>query len=52
MGWLIALGIIVLLAILPLGVSVKYNADGAVVKVIAGPIRITLFPRPKKKKAE
>ena len=52
MGWLIALGIIVLLAILPLGVSAKYNADGALVKVIAGPIRITLFPRPKKNKAE
>lgn len=50
MGWYIALGIIVLLAILPLGVSVRYDEDGAVVKVIAGPLKITLFPRPKKKK--
>ena len=49
MGWLITFGILFLLAILPLGVSVKYDEDGAVVKVIAGPIRITLYPRPKKK---
>ena len=50
MGWLIALGILILLAILPLGVSAKYDVDGLLVKVIAGPIRITLFPRPKKQK--
>ncbi|MBO4938389.1 MAG: DUF2953 domain-containing protein [Oscillospiraceae bacterium] len=49
MGWYITLGIIILLAILPLGVSVKYDADGPLVKLIAGPIRVTLFPRPKKK---
>ena len=50
MGWLITLGILFLLAILPLGVSVKYDEDGAVVKVIAGPARITVFPRPQKDK--
>ena len=50
MGWLITLGILFLLAILPLGVSVRYDEDGAVVKVVAGPARITLFPRPKKEK--
>ena len=50
MGWWITLGILVLLAVLPLGVSVRYNEDGVVVKVIAGPVRITLFPRPKKVK--
>lgn len=50
MGWWIALGLITLLAVLPLGVSVKYDADGAVVKLIAGPVKITLFPRPKKDK--
>lgn len=50
MGWLVTLGIITLLAILPLGVSVKYDGDGAVVKLIAGPVKITLFPRPKKDK--
>ncbi len=50
MGWWIALGIITLLAVLPLGVSVKYDSDGAVIKVIIGPLKITLFPRPKKEK--
>ena len=50
MGWLITLGILTLLAILPLGVSVKYDEDGAVVKVIAGPVKITLFPRKNKDK--
>ena len=50
MGWLITLGILTLLAILPLGVSIKYDEDGAVVKLIAGPVRITLFPRQKKDK--
>jgi len=55
MGWLIALGILFLLAILPLGVSVRYDSGGTVVRVILGPVRITLIPRKKKdpqKKAE
>ena len=50
-GW-ITLGVLVLLAVLPLGVSVKYNADGALVRIILGPIKITLFPRPKKEKKD
>ena len=50
MGWLIAFVILFLLAILPLGVSIKYDEDGALVKVIAGPVKITVFPRPKKEK--
>ena len=52
MGWWITLGILVLLAVLPLGVSVRYNEDGLVVKIIAGPVKITLFPRAKKGKEE
>lgn len=48
MGWLIALGILVLLAILPLGATVRYNADGLVLKLIAGPVRIGLLPKKKK----
>jgi len=52
MGWLIAFGILFLLAILPLGVSVRYDEDGPLVKVIAGPVKITVFPRPKKDKKE
>lgn len=49
MGWLIALAVILLLAILPLGVSAAYNASGTKVALIAGPLRICLFPRGKKK---
>ena len=49
MGWLIALGILVLLAVLPLGVSIRYDASGTLVRLIAGPVRITLYPRAKKK---
>ena len=48
MGWLITLAVLFLLAVLPLGVSVKYNADGPLVRVIAGPLKITVFPLPKK----
>lgn len=51
-GLLIALAILFLLAILPLGVSVKYDAVGTLVRLIAGPIRITLFPMKKKEKKE
>lgn len=52
MGWLIAFSIIFLLAILPLGASVKYNAEGPLVRIIAGPIRFTVFPMKKKEKKE
>lgn len=48
MGWIITAVILFLLAILPLGASVSYGADGAAVRMIAGPIRFTLFPRKKK----
>ncbi len=50
MGWLIAFAILFLLAILPLGASVKYDADGPLVRIIAGPIRFTVFPMKKKEK--
>ena len=52
MGWGIALGILCLLAVLPLGVSVQYDSGGPLVKILAGPVRFTLFPRPKKEKKE
>ena len=52
MGWLIALGILLLLAVLPIGVRVRYDSEGLLVKVIAGPVKITLLPRPKKEKKE
>ena len=48
MPWLIALGILVLLAILPLGVSAVYNADGPLVRLILGPVKLTVCPKKKK----
>lgn len=53
MGWLIALGVLVALAILPIGISARYDSDGPAVSAIAGPVRIRLFPTaPKEKKAK
>ena len=52
MGWIITLCILFLLAILPLGVSVVYNSDGPLVKVIAGPLKIKVYPQRKKTKKE
>ncbi len=50
MGWVIFFTVVLLLAILPLGVFVSYDEDGVLVKIVAGPVKITLFPRPKKEK--
>lgn len=52
MGWLITLVILILLGVLPLGVSISYDSDGPLAKVIAGPLRLTVFPLPKKQKKE
>lgn len=52
MGWLITLGIVLLLAVLPLGVRLRYNSEGIVLKILAGPVKITLLPRTTKKKKE
>lgn len=50
MGWWTALGVLTLLAILPLGVSAIYNSDGPLVRLIVGPVRLILFPRKNKDK--
>jgi len=50
MGWWIALAVIVLLAILPLGAGIIYGESGFAADIIAGPVRIKLFPKPKKEK--
>ena len=50
MGWMITAGIVLLLAVLPLGVRIRYNSEGLLAKVIAGPLKITVFPLPKKEK--
>ena len=52
MGWLIFLAILVLLAILPLGASVLYDADGPKVRIVAGPVKIQVFPMKKKPKKD
>ena len=46
MGWLIALVILVLLACLPLGGSVRYDESGLRVQLLLGHIRITIYPVP------
>lgn len=50
MGWLIALAVIVLLAYLPLGVTASYDSGGPRIKLIAGPVRLPLYPAKKKEK--
>lgn len=52
MGWLIALGILVVLAILPLGASVIYDEHGPLVRIIAGPVKLQVFPMKKKAKQD
>ena len=52
MGWLVTLGVLVLLAVLPLGIHIRYDEDGVLGKLIAGPVKILLFPKPKKEKGE
>ena len=52
MGWLIALGILTLIAIIPIGVSAFYDVDGPRAYIIAGPARILAFPAAKKDKKE
>ena len=49
MGWIITLVILFLLAVLPLGADVRYNAQGLSLKVVAGPIRIGILPSKKEK---
>ncbi len=50
MGWLIALGVLTGLAILPLGAGAIYNFDGPKAYLLVGPVRIQLYPGKKKDK--
>ena len=45
MGWLIALGVLVVLAILPLGVKAVYDSDGFLLEAKIGPIPIRILPK-------
>ncbi len=48
MGWLIALGVLIGIAILPIGIRGVYNVDGAKVWALIGPVRFLVYPRRKK----
>ena len=50
MGWLIALGVLFLIALIPLGVFVRYDSQGLLVRIVAGFLRFTVFPLKKRKK--
>lgn len=50
MGCLVTLGILAMLAMIPLGISIRYNAAGPLVRVIGGPVRFTVYPASGKKK--
>ena len=52
MGWCITLAVLILLAILPLGASVLYDEEGPRVRVVAGPLKIQVFPLKKKPKKD
>ena len=50
MGWWIALAVIIALAVLPLGISARYDENGPLLRLIIGPVRWTLYPSKRKKK--
>ena len=52
MGWLIALGVLTLIAIIPVGVSALYDEDGPCARIIIGPIHMQVFPSKGKEKKE
>lgn len=50
MGWLIALAVFLLIALLPIGAMVRYDSRGFLVRIIAGCFRFTIYPMKKRKK--
>ena len=52
MGWIIALGVLTLIAILPVGISVLYDEEGFRTFLMIGVARICLYPPPKKEKKQ
>ena len=52
MGWLITLGVLTALSILPLGVRAGYQSGGAVVHLVIGPFRFVLYPGKRKNKKQ
>lgn len=52
MGWLIALGVLVAVGLIPLGALVRYDQDGLKIKLVAGVLRFTIYPLPERKQAK
>lgn len=52
MGWLIALGILALIAIIPIGISASYDAQGPLLLAVVGPVRVQLIPARKQKESK
>ena len=52
MGIWITAAFLLARAILPLGIHVRYTEAGFLLRVIAGPLKITVFPRKKKPKKQ
>lgn len=50
MGWLIALAVFLLIALLPIGAMIRYDSRGFLVRIIAGHFRFTVYPMKKRKK--
>lgn len=50
MGWLITLWVLLLIAFVPLGVFVRYDSQGFLVRIVAGFLHFTVFPIKNKKK--
>lgn len=44
MGWLITLWVLLLIAFVPLGVFVRYDSQGFLVRIVAGFLHFTVFP--------
>lgn len=52
MGWLIALAILILIGFIRVGVLVRYDADGPLLRLILGPLKLTLVPDKKKSRKD
>lgn len=51
-GLAIFLGIVALIAVLPVGASVRYDESGLGIKLLIGPFRFSVLPRPGKEKKQ
>ena len=50
MGWLIALAVLLAIGCIPLGVFIRFDSGGLLVRIVAGLLRFTVVPFPKREK--